>query len=165
MSCTVLCWTSRNILHAFRTSRRKLPPSECLAGRTGLSCTRVCRAGGLEECPRYTWAWTLTPHHDSESYDTSPSCDVTLHDDVRNMKLANHVIAKWRHVLFLATIFLRGVGSRTIVFVLVSVLVFVPISVFVSVCNATRRNVKLLVTTCVTVRYSANSLHRVCRQR
>ena len=60
----------------------------------------------------------------------------------------------------LATIFLGGVGSRTIVFVLVSVLVFVPvfvfvpISVFVSVCNATRRNVRcvtLWVTICVTV--------------
>jgi len=36
----------------------------------------------------------LKSHHDSESYDTSSSCDVTSHDDVRNMKLANHVIAK-----------------------------------------------------------------------
>jgi len=31
--------------------------------------------------------------------------------------------------------------------------------------GALRRCVTLLMTTCVTVRYSANSLHRVCRQR
>ena len=82
------------------------------------------------------------------------------------------------------------VPVSVLVFVPVFVFVFVPISVFVSACNATRRNVRyvtLWVTICVTVvryggalrwcvtmvryavgddvRYSANSLHRVYRQR